>query len=597
MKEYYHFFPTCPMCHEPHTSNALIEKNGETARCPICSSSFRLKIDLSPDRFPLTYLDVISKGNFDTSKYFSKLPLVWKTKPNIIEQSYLDWINQVEKGNFLITWPWRKTKFASILASTFLLESEKKQAIIISGDISTEPSPYINPNLNEVYDDVIYLENSNVVVDNSNLRTEMNRFDKNQVFIKKKVTYYSIHLLNLNFRDEFIIDESIVKVRHRIVEEMKSDYGEDAIRTIKSPSSIKTYNSKGIIDIVIREQEEYGSALHYRKEWLWTMLLNNDKFIRLKKRLPYEVITSDSDIKSLTFSQQLIFLSSNIDPDNIFMLVNKIKPKLLIFNNCDEFIKDKFFRGKRSWLLYKLLKENTDTIIILFSNDPSLRYLYNIEESEKNLPYNIICHTWDNDAIIEEIKKEKQEESLYPNPIFSRLTDIYNLTSLPNNEKIEIENLSQIDLISQIVMENVTDPTMFSEIRDYLKDLKRSPLLIKGDYTKSEIFKRTPITFDYLLSILNDSLKKEDFERVNIIFQKIFEITNKNQKNPILEKIIEKTNDLLVDDRNVLSIIVHKFDINGTSKTFRVKRTDRIDFKTTSSLFLGFISRERARYP
>jgi hypothetical protein len=97
-------------------------------KCSCCDAHFHSTIDLSSsDRFANIAEAVINTEGEQAEKYLSDLPLVWKIKPNQIEDEYIRWVRRTSRGKFLITWPWEEVKFIPLLVSEYLLnEPEKK---------------------------------------------------------------------------------------------------------------------------------------------------------------------------------------------------------------------------------------------------------------------------------------------------------------------------------------------------------------------------------------------------------------------------------------------------------------------------------------
>lgn len=593
MKVYYHFYPSCPNCHEPHVRGSSLEKiDNENLRCPSCGAHFRSRIDLfSPERFTNTLDAIINKEGEGAEKYLSKLPLVWEVRPNTIEEEYILWVNRTSGGKFLITWPWRNVKFIPLLVSEYLLNNPTKKVVVV-GDISSDPSDETEitaPGIKEVFDNLIYLEEPESDEIDESIKKEMRKFDRRFVLQKKKVIHYVICRIGTHNRGEGICDQNFTKCKNRLINEIKEDYGEESIRNIDKrkmkegsiTKNVKTLNKKGFIDIKLEEREQWTGELRYKEEWLWNVLLNPEKIRRLNRMISATVLKEQEEGGSDGSDKKLFFVSSEMSPNTVFNIVKKINPDLVAIQNADDFIKDVTYDGEKSRALFSFLKDCKNSLVLMFSTDPDARHLYNINRTEKYAGGDDITpHTWDSEILIERIRTERENhESNYSNPASSRWEELSASGLVPEVEYMGIESLDSLDVFLDRVSSILVDEGVQKDIRKYIYDLKRSPLIVRGDYEKPEVFWRRgksleTITYDYLMSLIHERTDDTEFKSLKELIDKIYSIESANTINPLMKKITEKVGDLLKGEDNFVTVVVHGYDVKGTEKLLRERGLD-----------------------
>lgn len=587
MRIYYHLYPTCPNCHEPHVNGSPLERiDNENLRCSSCGAHFRSRIDLfSSDRFVNTVDAVINNEGERAEDYLSDLPLVWGIGANRIEDEYIRWVNKIDRGKFLITWPWRTVRFIPLLVSEYLLNNPTKKVVVV-GDIysnSSSETEIAVPGIKEVFDNLIYLEASEENNIDECIKSEMSKFDKKFVLKKKTVVNCVIHRVGTHDKQEHICDEGFTKCRNRVVKEIREYFEDPSIRKIKEirikrhGSRTELLNGDGLIDIELEEREQWMGKLRYKKEWLWNVLLNSKKIKRLNRIIPITVLKEPEEEELDENNKRLFFVPSEMSPSTIFNIVKKTAPDLVVITNTDDFMKDVIYGGEKSRALFSFLKDCENSLVLMFSTDPDVRHLYGINRTEKYAGgYNIAPHTWDSEILIERIRDEWGNHELnYSNPVSSRWEELSDGGRIPEVEYIEIETLDDLDVFLDRVSYILVDEGVKRDIRKYIYDLKRSPLFVRGDYEKPEVFRRRgnfleTITYDYMMSLIHERMgDEEEFRSMKELIDKIYNIESADTINPLMKEITGKAGDLLKEKDNFITVVVHGYDVKGTEKLLR----------------------------
>jgi len=519
-----------------------------------------------------TIIDVVNEKE---RNLLANLPLIWEVKPNIIEKEYIDWVCNINAKNILITWPWREVKFLPLLITEFLFYNQNKKAAII-GEINANSKcgEIMKPSVDEAFRNLWYLSSLKKIDEfDPKIKKEMYKFDKKSIFLKKRIFWYQIsEVSNKSQYNEDICLDTFNKCKNKIKKMIELDFGKKAIRKLEIKKKIdgkiskEILNENGFIDLKISEREQYlGGTLKYNRQWLWEVLLNLKNVRRPNKQIPSVVLINSNGIKIT--DKRLFFISSEIEPQSIFEILDIIKPELIIFQKIDDFIKDYIFNGEKSKLLFKFLSKSEKNIILMFSTNPEVRYLYGInyssEYSNNNFldKYKIIPHTWDSEIIIENVKKRQKDNYHVASPLSSLMCELPGSSILPEITYLQIECLDKLeDFINKISI--IFDGKIGRDIKKYLYDLRKSPLLLRDFWRKGHITGRE-INYDYLQSLIYNSAGKEEVNKVEKLFNSIYEMNTKN-KNPIMEKIKEEINKLLRDSNNFISIIVHQYDVKKT---------------------------------
>lgn len=276
MRTYYHFYVTCPSCHEPHSTGAPIQILKDRYKCSSCGAIFKRTVNLTSYIHTCQYL--VEKNQNEV--FLSGIPLLWKVSPNIVESSYIDWLKTAPEGKFIITWPWKEVKFIPLLFSEYLSEYPERSVIIIGNVKEQSDNIYGHPGMNEIFEKMIYLKKEDGYL-NDNIKREMNKFNRKDVLFKDEITYYTILRRGLGdiSRDRFedVFDGTPEKCRRTIFKELYEDYGEECIRNyrkIPSKRKSKVINENGIFDITIGNRPEWTGELKFNKSGLWNVLIN-----------------------------------------------------------------------------------------------------------------------------------------------------------------------------------------------------------------------------------------------------------------------------------------------------------------------------------
>jgi len=496
--------------------------------------------------------------------------LPWFIDLNPIEQSYIDWLVQIKKSKFLITWPWMNVKFIPILISEYL-KTKSSTIVIISDRISD------SLNKNSIRTNLDFVYNRLHIIDpyiEHKLREEDKKFLKkiDRKFFFRKIKYipYSYKIIGQGevVKDNCFEYDSQRKCLNWLLKDIELYYGENAVRKIdirkKDGNSILFEKSEeGYIDITIyQENELWSGTVKYKTDWIFQFLKNYKNKFNVSSIFPF-IVFNNSNNKQLEIKKKVYFLSSNLTVDDLEKSLKEFEPDLLIIENTDYFVKDIIYNGDRSKFLTNLINK-FDKILLLFSTSREFRHLYaNIYQINDK----IIYHTWDAKKILNLIKKD-WFESKYPNPVSSLLSEVPDEGKIPELNFIKLNELDIIDKISALIENSDLEIDAKKICIKYFYYLSRSPLYVKGDYRKSEFFKRkvgiNELQYDYIISILRTRLPED---KLNIIIDGLnetYKIKLNSQTNPIFEAIKETLTADLKITSNIITLIVDSYDVKGT---------------------------------
>lgn len=623
MRIYFHSYPTCPSCNEPHLNGTSLKKiddnreylNDHYLQCSNCSTCFSEYVDLiSSVKFDKTVQNVAGNNNELRDK-FKKFRLPWMVKLNLIEEEYINWLKEIEKGKFLITWPDNDVKFIPVLLSEYLLNKPDKKAAVIG---KVENNSYKNniiwsPAINEIFSRIIFLENPEKIekIGDVEILNELKRFNYKYIIKKFKVVHYRIEKVGYRkFYSEGICHDTLRKCQNKIIRNLKKDFQGKIIRFIKEKKSSEKEgeniceNIEGNFDIEFEEREEWSTKnINYDKNWLWNVILNHKKVKSLTNIIP--AISIENSMKIDTGNSKLFFIPDTMDVKNIFELLKSLKCNLIVFQNTDDFIKDFYYKGEKSRYFLEFSSQSEESLILMFSTRPGMRYIYNINSENISRTgirirnYNIIPHTWDSQKIIEKIREKSSDVPVnYLTPLSSTIrTPGYDM-KIPDIEFVNVEKL--VDDLDKIIKKLGyvldKDSNMVEDFIFYLNEMKKTPLCIRGDYRKPEFFSRIGkktgklITYDILMQTVYNSLEDENKKGIIDIFTGIYGEEFSNE-NPILEKIKEKIGELIKIENTYITIVVNKKDVYGTKKLIKMSPYKEFMDQSISVCSWGDVSR------
>jgi len=525
-------------------------------------------------------------GDEKTKEYLENFPLVWKIELNCIEREYSEWIKDLREGKYLITWPWKEVKFIPILALEYLRKNPEKTMAVI-GEISNEYSDGEDvippPGINEVLNHMFYVENVDTNDFPSDIQGEMRSFNRKDVIRKKEVIGYDMRTTitdtigSYEYISDFS-DEPFKECRNRLIQEVVSSHGEGSIHKIserkdqKHDPHVQILNLDGFVDIKLEKREQWMGELNYDVQVLWNVLLHSCDIRSIKKDISIHVF--EGNINEYEFDRTNLFLiPSEIQVQEIFRLLNRIRADIIIIQNVDFFMKDKIYGGGGSYYLLKFLSEYDGTIL-MFSTEPDVRHLYGINSSDSIVnELDLIPHTWDSEILFEMIKKKGDEKcSIYPNPISSRWNEIPPVGEIPEVEWIELKSLDVLDMVIERVHSILGKDRIVRDIEKYIQSLQKSPLLLKGDSTEPHIFKRRGESGEMIhYYIIENELHEatgggKEFSEIMELINGVYENGFQHNFNPILKKMSDILNEILSMDEYYVTIIVNRYDIQGTER-------------------------------
>lgn len=573
MKEYFHIYPTCPNCHEPHSNGKALSKlDDNRVFCNSCGCHFRKSIDLlDEENFALTVSWVMSHEGEGVRKYLRVMPLPWCVKPNVLEKDYIEWIGEIPPENFLITWPWKKVKFIPLLILQYMEKNPNKRVLLVVENINSQvdTSNIGDPCIKDAIDNLFFVIVNDDINKYPQLKRESGKFDRKYMIEKELTTRYVIHRVGTGLHEEYTSKDGLAHCRRRLDQELNEDFGEECIRRIRTRNlkglvrdDIK--NTNGFIDIDMRETEEWYSSLRYKKDWLWQVLINSHQLRTMKDVCPYTILDASSMRVDTVWKNTLFLISSESSIESLYLAVKRVQPNLIIFESADDFAKEAIFGGKKYSFLCDVLRHGPKASILLFSVDPSLRHLYGINSTSEY--FKGCClnfHTWDCDILIEQLAKQRYLESLFPNPSSSQLNDLIIPKRFPQVEYIKIDCLRTLEEIGRMIMTIIKDEALGHDTKRYLDDLERTPLMLRGDFSRPEVFKRGRLTYDYLMSLLFQLGGQEALDNIQCTITAAFE-SSTTDLNPSLERILSVCRNQLEKTDTYVTLVTNSLDAKGT---------------------------------
>ena len=304
MINYFHKYPTCPCCHEPHSSGSIIkiiDYRMGLLKCSSCKAYFYENIDFT--QFKKTWR-TIKGGSYEYNAFIKKVPLLWIIHPNVIEEAYLDWLSVDTSGKYLITWPWKEVKFIPLLITNLALENPVNKIVVISNfkNInSTDNDEFPKPEFDLIIDNLFYSNDLTEMEIDEDIVDDARKFDRKNVLEKRNKISYHIKIVKpLNYAEQdFEVDNSVDaencsyrRCKTKLKNKLDNAYGENSIKLFKwkdreiwkrtPPDKI---NPDGYFEISLEEQPRWGGKLKFDKISYWKALSNINELIRVNKKI------------------------------------------------------------------------------------------------------------------------------------------------------------------------------------------------------------------------------------------------------------------------------------------------------------------------
>lgn len=603
VRKYYHSCITCPTCHEPWAGSYSelvgleLERNGEIT-CKNCNSKFKYLIDFSGDkRFDKTYKAVQDYNKLPYSTDKGKIPLYWQITLNTIEESYIKWVVEKPLGSFLITWPWEEVRFIPILLSEYITRYPNSKVVVV-GDYEkplSEKDRMFNHSLPEIIHNTLFIDDPEAP--RGDLKKEMKAFgnEKSLLFDERYVTRVKSKLYGSRELDSWICLKSLKKCLNEQKERIINDYGKGSLRDIelirRDGTRIRRHTENelksGIIDpkngkwiLQLREEKQWSGKRKYNHKWEYEILQNLDKIVWCQEFLDPAIYYNISE-EDQPQSRRTHLISSNSDVSQIFKMIQKIQPDIMIIENADIFMQDIRYSGPSSRALMEYLKKPANTTL-LFSTDPEKRQFYHLSYPDNALKSaGCTIHTLDSEGVLQrigELSQEREDTNSYSSPLSSGR--LQKQTSNFSALYIEVEALSKLsDSIYRII--NLLDSRSAKDIRFYLNRVIGSPLNIIGDYSDPKYLKvqrglyGLEITYNTLLNDLTIAADEGEIQSETVQeFARFFTETYLSEQygsvNPLRKEIVDKAREILENDPLAyVTVIVHFNDIRGFKRLAR----------------------------
>lgn len=575
MRSYFYRYPTCPCCHEPHLNGSIIKVvnyNRGILKCSSCKAYFYKNIDFSD--FKKTW-NAMKSGSYEYNEFVKNVPLLWSAHPNVIEESYLEWLNEDTSGKYLITWPWKEVKFIPVLISDITLENPENKVVIISSfkNITSKDDEFLKPEFNLIFDNLFCCNDLQEI--NKDLIDEARKFNRKNLLEKREKISYHIKIVKrlndseIDFEVDRLVDSencSYIKCKNRLKKKLDFIYGENSVKLFKwnnggiwKKTTQNKINNDGYFEISLDKHQEWGGKIKYDRFSYWKVLSNINELYKVNQRISsIEILDenlSDRNIKN----NQIFFISDYVSPDQIFKAVKEINPRIIIFTDVDTFIQDKFiFNGQKGKEFIKFL-QNTGKTVLMFSLNQDSRHLYKIGFNDGFIDtYNITPHTWDSSVLIEKlINKDNNSNSV------SATSSSFSEIKINNELTLEYILLECLDTIEEVLPQILQVMDNNNYIKKFFNDLIKTPLYI-NDYDIYKNFSRGDWTFDNIMGYISE-IDYKTFQEIIGPFNEYY-LEDGAPYNPIMEKIIELLRELTKIDNNIVFIAVPYYDKKGIEK-------------------------------
>lgn len=582
MFNYYHIYPTCPHCLEPHFNGISVIKSNIEDYCQNCKKCdeeycqwdiFKFKNKDFNDLYRCLSCDAVFNKYIDLSEFKetiktvegleenSKIPLIWNIELNSIEKDYIDWIDQI-KGKYLITWPWNEVKFIPCFAIEYISKYPNSKIVIVDDfPIIESESEFLKPSSLELFESLLY---SPIKIPlNPDLKKEYKNFSHKNIF--KKINRFH-HTTAFKHRENkftspvnhfygILKGKTSRNYNKLIIDDLKSEYGEDCIReNFVDGKRIDIYcNENGFIDLKVDKQFSWTKKKYrFKEDQLWENIININNFNRPKNDLKYISIKSEEDL-GFDNIYQIYFISKNLE--NVFGLIDEINPTLVLFPCADDLMIEGYIYYSELGRKFRNYLQNTFSDCLLFSTDKDIRHLY-IKNDFLN-KNGISLHTWDTDLVLSQIEDNENYKKTAGSSSFKEISESSNI----EYSYIEVGELNYFEeFISKLYEE-----TGNKAYNEYLSKLLRSPLLAfsfdKG-FLEFRLF-NNDITFEFIVN----ELSRENpllYDELLSIYDEIYS----DNRNPILTKILILLEKQLekIDVKNIMIILSNMYEVKVFKK-------------------------------
>lgn len=592
MYNYFHLFPTCPKCHEPHYKGTSIKQISQDMLCQKCGDNCRKNFcegDIYKERGE-KYNDLFYCSNcgavfrkyldfkefkklsdfINNSKDFnSKVPLFWNINLNDIEKEYINWINKID-GKYLITWPWKEVKFIPILTAEYLFMNPKSKIVIIDDIDKNKDNIFFKPNSLELFENLVY--SPTMASYDDNLKEEWDRlFSEKNIFKKLNQFHYHINVERGHELPEIPRDHSEVSIGSTlkqyngiIIKRFIEEFGEDCVKSdIVDGKNVNRYaNEKGFIDFKFSYNYSWtAKRTILSKHMFLENIVNINNFNRLKDKIKFMSILDNEIDLDLNNESQLYFISQN--REDIFSLIHGINPSLIIFANSDKFIIDSTIFYRESDENFLSFIEDTDSNFLLFSNSKDVRNLYGFNNFDKFIDkYSIKVHTWDSGIVLNNFSEQSRNKIKTAGS--SSFNDIEEISDF-DFELVEVEELTNFQLLISKIYSETKNYNYFK----FLYRLSKSPLLINSSFFDLNFnIKNSDVDYEIILEYLDNTNKELSDELLSI-----YENHYKSDSNPLIYSIMNCIEEISQNSsrKNIKLVLYNREEIKAFKKIMELK--------------------------